>query len=96
MYVSNRDQPWPSKYPHFVRGSQVAKRLAAPMVTCDLKQFLVAVKAIFVVAHFFASGEFASLALLARLPRAGQECYLFAERHQIVIPARRAIWQETV
>ncbi len=52
MYVSNRDQPWPSKYPRYVRGSRVAKRLTAPMVTCDLKQFLMAVKAILVVAHF--------------------------------------------
>ena len=52
MYVSNRVQPWPSKYPRSVSGSRVAKRLAAPMVTCDLKQILMAVKAILIVAHF--------------------------------------------
>ena len=52
MYVSNRVQPWPSKYPRSVSGSRVAERLAAPMITCDLKQILMAVKAILVVAHF--------------------------------------------
>ena len=96
MYVSNRDQPWPSKYPRSVSGSLVAKRLTAPMVTCDLKQILMAVKAILVVAHFSPIRETASRALPARLPRAGQECYLFAERHRIPIPGRRATWQETV
>ena len=52
MYVSNRDQPWPSKYPRSVSGNWIAKRLAAPVVTCDLKQILMAVKAILVLAHF--------------------------------------------
>ena len=52
MYVSNRVQPWPSKYPRSLSGSRVAKRLSAPMVTCDLKQILMAVKANLVVAHF--------------------------------------------
>ena len=48
MYVSNRDQPWPSKYPRSVRGS----RQPAPMINSDLIQILMAVKAILVAAHF--------------------------------------------
>ena len=83
MYVSNLDQPWPSKYPRSVRGSRVAKRLAAPMVTCDLKQILMAVKAILVVAQFSRIRKTTSQALPARLRSAGQECYLLAERHRV-------------
>ena len=67
MYVSNRVQPWPSKYPRSVRGSRVAKRLAAPMVTCDLKQILMAVKAILVAAQFSRIQEHRKLRLAGEI-----------------------------